>query len=368
MKKSILLVLIFIFLFGTACSTQPAQGGNANAAQASGGEFTVKDALDREVKFTSPPQRIVIAGKAVFMLSDAIYAFPDMGNRIVAIADRSQSAKDFLPLIDPKFAEKKTLESEAGAEQIAPLKPDLVILKSFTREKLGKPIEALGIPVIYLDLETPEQYERDVKILGAVLQNPGRADVLVNEYQRLANVTSETSKKITDDKKPKVLLLYYNEKDGATSLNIPPTGYIQTTLVKIAGGNPVWADANKGSGWLKVNFEQIAAWDADQIYIITYSTDLNKAMGVIKADPQWQALRAMKDGKVYGFPTDFYSYDQPDTRWYMGLSWLAAKVNPDLYPGFSMQDTIIKFYKLMYNLDEAAVKGKIIPEMKGDWK
>jgi iron complex transport system substrate-binding protein len=366
MKKSLIVILSIIVLFVTACSVQPAAGGDT-AKPAAGGEFAVTDALDREVKFTSAPQRIVVAGRAVFMLADAIYAFPEGSQRLVAIADRSQSSKNFLPLIDAKFSEKTILESEAGAEQIAPLKPDLVILKSFTREKLGKPIEELGIPVVYLDLETPEQYERDLKILGAVLQNPARADVLVSEYKRLSSVTAEISKKVTEEKKPKVLLLYYNDKDGAVALNIPPASWIQTTLVKVAGGNPVWVEANTGSGWTKVNFEQIAAWDADQVYIITYSTDLTKALGVIKADPQWQALRAMKDGQVYGFPTDFYSYDQPDTRWYLGLSWLAAKINPELYPDFKMEDTINKFYKTIYNLDENIVKEKIIPILKGDW-
>lgn len=368
MKKSILIVLATILVFLTACSFQPAAAGDSNSKPAGSGAFTVTDALGREVKFTSAPQRIVVAGKAVFMLADAIYAFPEGAQRIIASADTSQSAATFLPVIDPKFGEKQKLAMDAGAEQIAPLKPDLVILKSYMREKLGKPIEELGIPVVYLDFETPEQYERDLKTVGAILQNPGRADVLINEYQRLANVTEETSKKISDDKKPKVLMLYYNEKDGAIALNIPPASWIQTTLVKLAGGNPVWVEANTGSGWTKVNFEQIAAWNADQIYIITYSTDLNKALSVIKADPQWQALRALKDGKVYGFPTDFYSFDQPDTRWYMGLSWLAAKINPELYSSFNMEETILKFYKLMYNLDESVVKEKILPSMKGDWK
>jgi iron complex transport system substrate-binding protein len=367
MKKRILFVLTIILLFTISCSPQPAAGAS-EAKPAVSGEFSVTDALGREVKFASAPQRIVVAGKAVFMLADAINAFPEGASRLIAIADRSQSAANFLPLIDPKFAEKEKLEGDAAVEQIAPLKPDLVVLKSITREKLGKPIEELGIPVIYLDFENPEQYDRDLKIVGAFLQNPARAEVLINEYQRLVKVTEETSKKIADDKKPKVLLLYYNEKDAAVALNIPPASWIQTTLVKLAGGKPVWQEANSGSGWTKVNFEQIAAWDADQIYIITYSTDLNKALGVIKADPQWQALRAMKDGKVYGFPTDFYSYDQPDTRWYLGLSWLAAKINPELYPNFNMEETIVKFYKTVYNLDEAVVKEKILPSMKGDWK
>jgi iron complex transport system substrate-binding protein len=331
-------------------------------------EYTVTDGLGREVIFKSIPQRIVVAGKAVFMLNDALYAFPGVADRVIAIADRSQSAKNFLPLVDPKAIEKTNLESEAGAEQIAPLKPDLVILKSFTREKVGKPIEELGIPVIYLELETPEQYARDLMVLGEVLQNTDRAKELVTAYQSLVSTVEQNSKQVPEDKKPRVLVLYYNDKDGAVALNIPPEAYIQTTLTKIAGGNPVWVDANTGDGWSKVNIEQIAAWDPDQIYIITYSADLTKALEALKADAQWQALRAMKDGKLYGFPTDFYSIDQPDTRWYMGLSWLAAKINPQLYPNFKMEDTSINFYKLIYDIDEQVVREKVIPIMKGDWQ
>ncbi|HEX7555513.1 MAG TPA: ABC transporter substrate-binding protein [Leptolinea sp.] len=364
MKKRLpSLLLLCMFLLG-ACAPKAAPGAGLPAA----GEFTVTDALGREVKFSRAPQNIILAGKSVFMLADAIYAFPEGAQRIKAIADRSQSSMAFLPIIDPKFNDKPKLAGDAAAEQIAPLKPDLVILKSSTHEKLGKPIEALGIPVVYLDLETPEQYQRDLKTLGAILQNPARADELINVYNKHTGEISDKVKNVSADKKPKVLLLYYNDKDGAVAFNIPPASWIQTTLVKTAGGNPVWEKANTGSGWTQVNFEQIAAWDADQIYIIAYSADIDKAMATLKADVQWQALRAMKDGKVYGFPNDFYSIDQPDPRWYIGLSWLAAKINPDLYPNFKMEDEIIKFYKQVFNIEESVVREKVLTRMKGDWK
>jgi hypothetical protein len=46
------------------------------------------------------------------------------------------------------------LEANAAAEQIAPLKADAVVLKSSMAEKLGTPLEALGLKVVYVDLET----------------------------------------------------------------------------------------------------------------------------------------------------------------------------------------------------------------------
>ena len=44
-------------------------------------------------------------------------------------------------------------------------------------------------------------------------------------------------------------------------------------MVEIAGGEPVWADASLGQGWTQVTLEQIAAWDADQIYVASYFKD-----------------------------------------------------------------------------------------------
>jgi hypothetical protein len=48
-------------------------------------------------------------------------------------------------------------------------------MKSSQAEKFGAPIEALNIPVVYLDFETPEQYPRDLAILGQIFGNDARA-------------------------------------------------------------------------------------------------------------------------------------------------------------------------------------------------
>jgi hypothetical protein len=33
-----------------------------------------------------------------------------------------------------------------------------------------------------------------------------------------------------------------------------------------------------------------------------------------------------------------------------------------------MEETISKFYKTVYNVDESVVKEKVLPILKGDWK
>ncbi|PKN97889.1 MAG: molybdate ABC transporter substrate-binding protein [Chloroflexi bacterium HGW-Chloroflexi-4] len=328
--------------------------------------FTVTDALERTVTFEKAPERIVLVGKALFMVADAIYLFPEAGESIVAIGTTNQSTGDFIPIIDANYDTKTILDGSAGAEQIAAEQPDLVIMKSMNAEKLGAPIEALGIPVLYLDFETADQYQRDLKTLGQLFQNPTKAEELAAWYKGKVDAVTSTISGLTDEQKPRTLLLYYSDKDGTIAFNVPPMGWMQTYLIQTAGGTPVWEDANPGNGWTTVNLEQIAAWNPEVVFVVSYFVPINDVVTQMKADPQWMLLDAVKNGKLYGFATDVYSWDQPDTRWALGLDWVASKLHPDLFPDYDASAEAREFYKSLYGMDEAAFESNILPLFKGD--
>ncbi|NPV76463.1 MAG: ABC transporter substrate-binding protein [Anaerolineae bacterium] len=379
MKPYALALLIGSILLG-ACSGAPASSGTAvptetaipantglstpTAPAAEPQQLSVIDALGRQVDFKSPPMRIVIAGKALFMIADAAYMFPQAPGRIAAMGDAGQGATNFIALVDPDYQAKASLEQDAGAEQIAAVQPDLVILKSYLAETVGKPIQALGIPIVYVDLETPEQYERDIAILGKVFQDEARARQITQYYLERMNEVKTATQGIQD--KPRVLLLYYTDKDGAVAFNVPPMEWMQTQIVQLAGGEPVWSSANPGKGWTKVTLEQIAAWEADQIFIVSYFKDPAEVVAGLKSDPQWQALRAVQGGRLYAFPGDLYSWDQPDARWILGLKWMAAKLHPDRFPQFDIIQEARQFYQTLYGLDAQFFEEKIRPTFKGD--
>ncbi|MEN6393955.1 MAG: molybdate ABC transporter substrate-binding protein [Anaerolineaceae bacterium] len=336
------------------------------SSSTSSGSFTITDALGREVTFEKVPSRIVLVGKALFAVADAIYLFPEAGKNIIALGSTQQGSGNFIPMIDPTFADKITLGSEAGAEQIAAAQPDCVIMKSTNAEKLGAPLEVLNIPVVYLDFETSEQYQRDLKTLGQLFQNPARAEELAAYYQGKADAISSVVSSLTDEQKPRTLLLYYSDKDGEIAFNVPPMDWMQTFIVQTAGGLPVWDDANPSKGWTKVNLEQIAAWNPDVIFIVAYFNPTDEVIEKLKTDAQWQALDAMKNGKVYGFVKDVYSWDQPDTRWILGLSWVAGILHPDLFPEYDIIKEAQSFYSDLYGMDEASFKENILPLLPGE--
>ncbi len=261
------LLFVIAFLVTSAFTSQPA----AVPAAATAG-ITITDALGRTVTLEKTPTRIVLAGKALFMVADAIYAFPEAGKNIVALGSTVQGVGNFIPMIDPAFKDKTVLENNVGAEQIAAEKPDCVILKSSTKSTLGDPLETIGIPVVYVDFENPEQYDRDMKTLGQIFQNPDRAEKVMAYFNGKADSVAKTLSGLKDEQKPKTLILYYSDKDGTVSFNVPPMGWMQTILVKNGGGIPVWEDANPAKGWTKVSLEQVAAWNPDVIFVVAYAT------------------------------------------------------------------------------------------------
>lgn len=352
-----------------ACGSTPteeAQGSPPTASAEESSGIAVVDAMGRTVEFAQPPQRIVVAGKSSLTIIDTLFMFPEAQDRVVGLVVGNQPVGDFISLVDPSFDQKTILEVDAGPEQIAPLKPDVVVLRSFTADKLGKALEQVDIPAIYVDLETPDQYFRDVATLGQLLGNRERAEEIKAYYQSQLDYIDRNLAGLGDEEKPGTLILQYNDKGGNVAFNVPSASWIQTTEAELAGGEPVWKAAAQSGGWTVVNFEQIAAWDPDKVFIIRYNGDSAEIVDQLKADPQWQALRAVEEGEIYGFASDIFSWDQPDPRWILGVTWLAGKIYPDRFSGLDMQQQVIQFFEQAYGMDSAAIEENILPSLKGN--
>ncbi len=312
------------------------------------------DALGRVVSLASPPRRIVLAGKASLLLADALYAFPDAPQRVVALTKGKQSL-DFLKLLDPEAQKKAVLAREVGPEQIAALHPDLVIIKSFLYPKLGKSLEVLGIPVFTMRLEAPEQYPRELRELGKLLGEEKRGDALANYFAGKMDFLKQTLDSAGGLSKPQVLVLRSGIRGNRGAYAVPPKNWIQTRMAVLAGGQPVWGSA-QGSGWTPIPLEQIAAWNPDVIFVVSYQRPPADAVKKFTSLRLAGALKAVRDGKVYPIPADFISWDQPDTRWILGAQWMAKKMHPDLFASLDMRTAVSEFYRTLYGFDESRLK------------
>ena len=336
------------------------------ARDAADGEIRVRDARDREVTLSEVPDRIVIAGRAVALIANALYLFPEVSDRVVAVGVTDQGLGDFFQVLDDDPEEKTRLGRSAGPEEVLARDPDLVLLKSYMRDSLGMPLETAGVPVVYLDLETPEQYARDLRILGKLLRASDRAEEIVDAFdRRRAAVERATNRATTRGERPRVLLTSVSTRGNAVSFRVAPDGWIQGTQVELAGGEPVWYDRALSPGWNEVQFEQIALWDPEVVVIVSYRAPADEVRDEVIADPRWQTLSAVRNDEVYAMPADFHSYGQPDTRWILGAEWMARVLHPEVFDE-SFRERIYSFYHEFYRMDRAEYEELIEPRLSGD--
>jgi iron complex transport system substrate-binding protein len=330
------------------------------AVSLSGAPFTVSDALGRAVSFDAVPSRIVIAGRGTLLLVDAVYLFPGVRDRVVGVAVTDQGLGDVLPVLDPSYARKVRFPNDAGAEQIAGARPDLVILKTYSKQRVGDALERVGIPVLYLDLETPASFSADVRTLGELFRQPERAASVVRWYEsRVAAVAAGAA----GATRPRVLVVQATAKDAELAVTVPPASWIQALMVETAGGTPVWAAQNLTTGWQKVGVEQAASWDPEHVFVVSYASSAEEAAGRLAESAAWKATRAGRTAAIRAFPADLVSWDQSDARWILGLEWLAATLHPDRFPGFDLRAEVTAFYREMYALDAEAIQSLILPRL-----
>lgn len=60
------------------------------------------------------------------------------------------------------------------------------------------------------------------------------------------------------------------------------------------------------------------------------------------------------------------SWNQPDTRWILGPTWMAGKVQPELFADLDMNQAITTFYSTRYGLNDAFVETHLQPALRGD--
>ena len=353
MTRLVLGLLLSIVLTGCDRPQPPAPAA---------GPLTIVDAAGREVTFDASPRRIVVSGHGTFIALHTLYLFPTGRERLAGVEQRGPSVSDFLPLVEPGFpGERAVLGIGAGPEHIAGVRPDVVLMKHTADTRAAEALAEIGIPVVYLGLENPEQFETDIVNLGRLLDAEARADEILAFYRERKDRIRAGCEGLAEA--PDVLVLQYSTRGGAVTAQVPADPWMQTSHVRMAGANPTWLEASERTyGWALVNIEQIARWDPDQILLVLWHVDdPAAALAGLKTDPQWSLLRAVKADQLHVYPADLYGWDSPEPRWILGALWTAATLHPERFADVDLEAEAGAFFEQMYGVEPAVVREQLLP-------
>jgi iron complex transport system substrate-binding protein len=68
------------------------------------------------------------------------------------------------------------------------------------------------------------------------------------------------------------------------------------------------------------------------------------------SDAKWGSIKAIKDKKVYVFPSELEPWDYPTASAVLGLRWGLHSLHPELYSLNSLMKNADEFYSLVYGV------------------
>lgn len=249
--------------------------------------------------------------------------------------------------------------SEWNVEEIAALRPDVVIAASQAPEDAADQLRAMGVPVVTVSLraegkqevaQSPRLADADaaytngcewaIKALGRLTGRDEQAAAIWDFVRQSRARVDEAVGDIRDDERVRA---FVPMKDDKTYGN---DKYVGCQLLR-AGAVNVAATDIQGNGSYTV--EQLAAWDPDVIIIQDRYMDLYEQF---TTDDRYAALRAVKDGNVLLAPYWTKPWGNPDTdSMALGELWLAHEFYPDRVGADEVLARAKEFYRDFYGIE-----------------
>lgn len=241
--------------------------------------------------------------------------------------------------LDPNFeaianAVPTLNQKEANIEELAALQPDLILAS--TRTGWLDAADALGVPILRFEGESPEALQEAMTLLGAVLgpHTAYQAEQFNAYYNRTLETILAQTGAIAEP-----LRVYFS---GTEPLRVASGEMYQTAMVEAAGGLSVAADLI--GYWNDVNLEQVALWNPDVILYVPYGGANAEAF---TGAAEWSAIRAVREGRVYRLPKLAAPWDTPVPDSILGIIWIAQTLYPDQV-SLDCAAEAMTFYRLFY--------------------
>lgn len=345
----------------TAASQETDKADSAagdKAAQAEGTRI-ITDSAGREVEIPSEITKIAPSGPLA-----QIVLYTVSPDKLAGLAaDFSNEAKQY---IDekywglPKFGQFYGKNASLNMEALIAEAPDVIIdigeAKKTVKEDMDALQEQLNIPVIFVEATLPTMADA-YEMLGDITGEKEQAGKLADYCRAEIGKADQNAAAIADADRKSV---YFGL--GEDGLHTNAKGSIHADVIdRIGAVNAADVEAVSSGGGSEVSFEQVLLWNPDLIIV-----DSQKLYDTLTADPMWQELDAVKNGKIFKIPTAPYSFmsSPPSVNRMIGIEWLSSLVYPEIYTS-DIREEVKNFYQLFYHIDvtdeklEAILKGAV---------
>ena len=326
--------IISLFILGIWMSTFV--GCGSNNVESKDNKVTVVDQLGREVELDGTPEKIISS----YYISTSLLINLGVQDKLVGIEAKAKTremykkvAKELIDL--PAVGTSK----EINIEECANLNPDLVIIPTRLKEFIPK-FEELKIPVIAIEPETLDQFKETVKLIGKAVGKEEKANKLVNYYDDTISKVKELNKNLTEKQN-----VYLAGSDSV--LKTCTSKMYQNYMFEVCGGENVTKELTDGY-WTTISVEELVKKNPDVIYMVGYAS---YSKDDILKDERLKGINAIKNNKIYVFPSTLEAWDYPTPSSMLGILWLENNLHPDLYSKEDYIKDAKDFYKEFYDIE-----------------
>lgn len=269
-------------------------------------------------------------------------------------ADFSEEAKQ---LIDErywgltKFGQFYGRNASLNLEALIAESPDVIVdigeAKSTVVEDMNGLQEQLGIPVIFIEA-TLDTMDQTYQKIGELTGDQEQTEVLAAYCRRVLEKAENIKRQLKQEEKVTVY-----QALGDAGLHTDARGSFQgQVLDKVGAVNVADVEIVPSGAGSEVSLEQVIAWNPEVIVVETEAV-----YQLITSDRAWSILDAVKNGRVYQYPTAPYSAlsNPPSVNRLIGVLWLGNLIYPEQY-AVNMAEEMQQFYHLFYHVELDAVQ------------
>ncbi|HJR06084.1 MAG TPA: ABC transporter substrate-binding protein [Pyrinomonadaceae bacterium] len=274
-RALLLLQLAFVALIFVACS------GGASRVETDKG---AKEASGSSPSAEQQPQRIISLSPSTTEVLYGVGAF----ERVVAVSDYDKFPPEVSKL--PKIGGW----SNTNLEQVATLKPDLIIMTASQAPLIKDKLDALGVRTVTVPSYTVEDALASIEQIGSVTGREDAARKLVAETRaKLEDVRARTREL------PRLRVLCIVDRVPGTlrGLYTATRGSFFAELIETAGGESIAPPASNGFG--QISKEAVVSLNPDIIFDMLQTGEGKLAENVQEVWKELANVSAVREGRVY---------------------------------------------------------------------